>query len=407
MVRAAYALAGCVIWALWMTAASAQTTPVELPFGERASLALDKAALRAEGASPALLEKVGATPYRYFRLLAPQFAARTCYEFRDLRWRLPSVAVHGDAHIEQFVATADTFGLADFDRAGFGPAVVDLVRYAASIRLACRNAAWPCDAEQAIAAYFDAYHAALDRPVARAQPALVGRLRAGVPEDRQAWLQWADSLMQPLPAAEEQALRSGWRRFIDLMVEIAPERSPTFYQIARAGTFQLGIGSALERKLLIRIAGPSDAADDDVILEARTTATPDGRECVSRPVNGGSLHVVMLGAVLGQRVPNVFGFLPREGMREAPEWWIQSWDRGYRELSLADLQSQTDLNELARDAAAQLAGHFWTSFPEPLRGHQRFAQLRAFEMSADRVRRLAKTLADETVIEWERFRQQR
>ena len=67
------------------------------------------------------------------------FAARTCYEFRDVRWQLPSVAVHGDAHPEQFVVTDASFGLADFDRAGFGPAIVDLVRYAASVHLACRE----------------------------------------------------------------------------------------------------------------------------------------------------------------------------------------------------------------------------------------------------------------------------
>lgn len=46
------------------------------------------------------------------------------------RWRLPSGAVQGDAHLEQFVVTDDDFGLADFDNAGYGPAIVDLVRYA-------------------------------------------------------------------------------------------------------------------------------------------------------------------------------------------------------------------------------------------------------------------------------------
>jgi hypothetical protein len=78
-------------------------------FGEHASLRLTRATLRAQEASPALVEKLRSSAYRYFRLLARQFAARTCYEFRDLRWRLP-VAVHGDAHIEQFVVTNDASG---------------------------------------------------------------------------------------------------------------------------------------------------------------------------------------------------------------------------------------------------------------------------------------------------------
>ena len=54
----------------------------------------------------------------------------------------------------------------------------------------------------------------------------------------------------------------------------------------------------------------------------------------------------------------------------------------------------------------QLAGHFWTTFPEPLRGHLRFAQLRAFEMSHGRARTLARRFADETIRGWEAFKQQ-
>jgi diacylglycerol kinase family enzyme len=65
------------------------------------------------------------------------------------------------------------------------------------------------------------------------------------------------------------------------------------------------------------------------------------------------------------------------------------------------------VNELAADAGTQLAGHFWTTFPEPLRGHQRFAQLRALEMTERRARDLAAELARETVTEWGRFREQR
>jgi len=258
-----------------------------------------------------------------------------------------------------------------------------------------------------VAAYFNAYRAALDHPIARSQPAVVDRVRAGGHQDRQTWLQWTESLMQPMSAAEERTFRAGWGRFIRLMRETSPTRSETFYRISRVGTVEIGIGSALEPKTLIRIAGPTDQPDDDLILEARITATPGERECVSRPTNGGSLHVLMLTSLLGQRLPEIFGFLPREGTREAPELWIESWDPGYREVTLSDVRRQADLNELAIDAGSQLAGYFWTTFPEPLRGHQRFAQLRAFEMSEGRARDLARELARETLSEWDRFQRQR
>lgn len=393
--------------AVWISVVAAQAPSRDLPFGTPASFRVDKASLRSQGATPALLDKVGTSAYAYFRLLSHPFAERTCYEFRDLRWRLPSVAIHGDAHVEQFVVTDASYGLADFDRAGFGPAVVDLVRYAASVHLTCRNARWRCDPDQGVAAYFDAYRAALDHPVERTQPSIVGRIRAGERQDAQTWLQWADGLMEPLMPGDERAIRDGWWRFVELMKETSPTRPESFYRIVRVGALHLGIGSALEPKTLIRIAGPSDALDDDLILEARVTATPDGGECVSRPSNGGSLHVLMMTSLLAHRLPEVFGFLPREGASRAPELWIQSWDRGYRELSIADLRSQTELNDVAVDAGTQLAGHFWTTFPEPLRGHQRFAQLRALEMTTRRARELARKFADDTAAEWERFRRQR
>jgi hypothetical protein len=386
-------------------AASPQGGAASSLFGERINLHLDRGALRAQPGGPALLEKVDSSAFLYFRLLARQFAARACYAFRDLRARLPFVAVHGDAHIEQFVVTDDWYGLTDFDRAGFGPAVVDLVRYAASIHLACREAAWPCDAEQAVSAYIKAYGAALDRPVARVEPALVRRVRA--PQDRQRWFEWAEGLMQPLSIEEQRLLSTGWARFLALMEATLPARPDAFYRIVRAGVVRIGIGSGLEPKTLIRIAGPTDAPDDDLILEGRITTPPDPRDCISRPATGGSLHVLMFTSLLSQRLPEVFGFFPREGARNEEEIWIQSWDPGHRELSLADLRGQSDLNELATDAATQLAGHFWTNFPEQLRGYQRFAQLRALEMTDQRARTLAADLARETVSEWERFRKRR
>src|SRR4051794_33011577 len=97
-------------------------------FGSEASFTLDRAGLRARGASPELLAKLDGSAYAYFRTLARAYELRTCARFRDERWYLPVVAIHGDAHVEQFVVTPTTAGLEDFDQSAFGPAVVDIVR---------------------------------------------------------------------------------------------------------------------------------------------------------------------------------------------------------------------------------------------------------------------------------------
>jgi hypothetical protein len=383
----------------------AQPASPSPPADDIFSLQLSKAQLRAKGASDALLDKIGASAYRYFRAMAEPFKHRTCEAFRDLRWRLPSGAVHGDAHLEQFVVTDDDFGLADFDNAGYGPAIVDLVRYAASLHLACREIKGGCDPEPAVAAYFDAYRTALDHPVSRTRPAIVARVRAGLGREPEAWLQWADGLMQPLPHAEEERVRSEWFRFVALMRETTPARPESFYRIRRLGSVEIGLGSALERKMLIRIGGATDDPLDDVILEARYHSVPEFRGCVWRPI-GGSLNVFMLTSLLAHPLPEVFGVLPNPNGDELPEIWIQSWERGYRELSLSDVGGQADLNALAADAGTQLAGHFWTTSPEALRGYERFTQLRAFELTEQRARDLSRSLARDVIVEWGRYRAQ-
>jgi len=382
----------------------AAQAPGLAPFGEYVSLAVDKAALRERGASSDLLSRIDASAYRYFRLLGRQIAARTCFAFQDVRWRLPNVAVHGDAHLEQFVVTRATYGIEDFDQSGYGPAVVDLVRYAASIHVACRQAKWRCNPDEAVDSYFAAYRESLDHMVPSTTPGIVHRLRKAGPESTAAWLAWVDSQILPLPDDEADQDRRGWAEFVALATAVHPERPAREYEILRLGRIDIGVGSALEKKILIRTRGPSDAPEDDLILEMRLTTRPTGRECVWRPPHGGSLHVILLTSLLGRRMPDIFGFLPQEQDPTAPEWWVQSWDSGYREFSIDELATQTELNELAADAARQLAGHFWTKFPEPLRQYLRFAQLRAFELVDARARQLAKDLAAEAVTGWERFR---
>jgi hypothetical protein len=80
--------------------------------------------------------------------------------------------------------------------------------------------------------------------------------------------------MQPLARAEDERVRGEWYRFVALMRETNPARPETFYRISRLGSLEIGLGSALERKMLIRITGATDDPLDDVILEARYHSLP-------------------------------------------------------------------------------------------------------------------------------------
>jgi hypothetical protein len=376
-------------------------------FGAQESLALDKAAFRKKGLSPKLLAKLDASAFRYFRAINPESASKTCFAFKNQRWNLPVVAIHGDAHLEQFVVTRDSYGLEDFDQSGYGPAIVDLVRYATSLHLACREIAWPCRSDDAVNAYFKAYRAALDRLPVRRQPKVVERLRQKAPQETGAWLRWAESLMKPLPQGDDEAKRRAWAQFAARARAIDASRPPSFYDVVRLGTLEMGIGSAHETKVLLRIRGATDAPGDDLILEARSGSLGDGGACAWRPAHGGASQPLFFMAILGPRMPSVYGFVPLDEGPAAQEFWVQAWDPGYRELSIGDLENQAELEELAEDAASQLAGHFWTQFPEPLRLHQRHAQLRSFDLVEARARAFSRELADEVLAGWEAYRRSR
>ena len=383
----------------------AKTPSVVPTAGESSSLRLDKSQLRKGGIEPAQVTKIDASAFRYFRLLARPYEVRTCEAFKDMRWSLPVVAVHGDPHVEQFVVTSETYGVEDFDQSGYGPAVVDLVRYAASIDLAARELAWTCDSDQAVAKFFAAYRAALDKaPPPPQPPAVVERLRSRAPQARAAWLGWVDSQMIPLPAKEEAHARKAWTKFTDLQAAVRPDRPAAFFDIVRARVLKMGAGSALEKKMLIRVRGPSSDPDDDVVLEARAGDPSAASGCVWRPDHGSALHVLTFMAMLGPRMPEVVGYVGLSDDVQTRPFWVQSWTPGYVELALSDVRTQAELDELAEAAAQQLAGHYWTRMPEQLRLYLRYAQLKTFDLVRDRAIKLARELAQETLAEWERFR---
>jgi len=375
------------------------------PATESPSFRLDKAELRRAGIDATQIAKIDASAFRYFRLLARPYEIRTCDAFRDVRWTLPTVAVHGDLHVEQFVVTSETYGVEDFDQSGYGPAVVDLVRYAASIDLAARELAWRCNADQAVEKFFAAYRSALDKaPPQPHPPAVVDRLRRRAPQARAAWLEWVDRQMLPLPGGDEARARKAWTRFTDLQAAVRPDRPAAFFEIVRAGVLRMGVGSALERKLLVRVRGPSADPDDDVVLEARASEPPGASGCVWRPDQGSALHVLTFMALLGPRMPEVLGYVGLTETADTRPFWVQSWTPGYVELALPDVETQAELDELAEAAASQLAGHYWTRLPEPLRVYQRYAQLKSFDLVRERAMKLARELAQETTLAWERFR---
>jgi hypothetical protein len=367
------------------------------------TLDLSPAELDALADRPELLARVRSDPYAYFRLLPSAFSRRVCAEFAGLIDEMPLVNLHGDAHIEQYAETLSAHGLDDFDEAGMGPAFVDLVRFASSIHFACRRAAFDCDPDAAVKEFLDAYANALADPTATVPtPAWVDRERERTPVDREAFLAWAESLMKDVDAETRSWMMERWGLFARMMTRLRPETPDDYYQVEHFGAVDIGTGSALDAKFLLRIRGQTADPLDDVVVEVKPMNEVEA-PCLLRPPSGGMLMTLLPTVRMGRLQPVVLGYLPwdEEG-DDRSQWWVHSWDFGYRELDIGELTSQADLAEIARDVGNQLGRGHVNGIAAPLEELNRHAQARTLGMVRERVEVLAKRLADEVYQGWVR-----
>ena len=323
------------------------------------------------------------------------------------------VNLHGDAHLEQYAVTDEAYGLNDFDQAGFGPAVVDLVRFGASIHLACTHTAWSgCDPEAAIEVFLTQYLKAVMKPdLAGPIPTLVRRLRSQPVPSRRAFLDWAEGLMLDLPDASVRHVQNAWRDLSEMLYATEPERSIGFYVPRRLGGLDLGIGSALLNKLLVRVEGPSPSDLDDRIVEVKQQDPSPKTACVYHPPTGGVLYPQVMQLRLGRLRPEILAYLPHPGLTAEAEqhrggwmYWVHSWDPGYRELKVTEIAAQSELMEIAADVGRQLGQGHCRYVTAPLEAQHRFAHHTSIEEVRDQVFVTSRLLAAQVVEDWRKER---
>jgi hypothetical protein len=179
---------------------------------------------------------------------------------------------------------------------------------------------------------------------------------------------------------------------------------PGYFTLKRIGALRMGVGSYTTPKFLMRVEGPSSAADDDVILEAKEVSDLSGLSCISTPNDGKAVRVITGTRQIGRlrhQVLTVIRGLPTVAPMPR-EWWLRSWDRTYVEVRIPDLRSSRDLEELAFDAGAQLGSASLPSASTPAAvREQELATVASLE---PRVRRFAADLTREMRAAWEEFR---
>ncbi|MGF1508134.1 MAG: DUF2252 family protein [Myxococcota bacterium] len=307
--------------------------------------------------NPGLLKRILSSPHGYYRFINRRFTQAVCRCFRDLLPAMPTVNLHGDAHVEQYAITSRTRGLVDFDAATTGPPILDLVRFGVSIYLTAHHQGWTPMAPSLYESFLDGYQDALADPSARPEdPALVAQLRAGNPVDPVAFLRESTALMMPLEPELEARVREA------LAISFARIRRSSdfgeeadFFAIKKLGGFGLGIGSALSEKYLIRVEGPTVRDEDDVIFEAKELQSLGPGGCTDGAERVDPVRVLAVRSRF-EPVPERYLGYARIDDRS---FWMHDWQPSYLEMDAeGDLGDPEDFAEIVYDVGFQLGrGH--------------------------------------------------
>lgn len=344
-----------LVAAVWLAGAGAGCGHPELELeADRESLA----------AAPAeLLSKLRADPYNYFRFINHEWTSRVCEVFAGDLGSQPNVQLHGDAHLEQYAFTKSAWGLDDFDDSTRGPALVDIIRFLGSIDLTVRRRGWLRDRDLLFDRFVAGYRQGVLDPLHQPpRPGILDRLQGQrATPTNEAFLAWAETLMEPMSAKVTEAVTTAMSAFARTVQQDRPDLPDAYFHIARAGWLRMGIGSATAKKVLIRVDGPSIRPEDDVLLEAKAIRALADVRCLEVPSSRPTFRVITGNRQLGRLRHDILVAGPElpipelssEGSNLA-DWWIRSWEPSYREVSLDDFGSVEELATIVYDSGAQL-----------------------------------------------------
>jgi hypothetical protein len=311
--------------------------------------------------NPELLERVRATPHGYFRFINIPFSRVVCERFGHLMDDSPLGSarfpfnLHGDAHVEQYAITDLGRGLTDFDDSSEGPPWLDGLRFAVSLRLAARANGWEDRADEIVREFARGYWDVIEDSTRSAPvPAVAARYQATFQHDSVAYLAWVDSIMQPLTEADRQDLLDSLVPYSALMLATNPELETDFFEVVEVGALLLGVGSALDRKFLIRLSGPSSDPLDDVVIELKRVRSLAGIPCIQAD-DDDPFRILQGGARIAYQPFRFLGFVEHGGEM----FWTHAWVANYHELSVVEsFRDPGEIAEVAYDVGVQLGlGH--------------------------------------------------
>lgn len=344
------------VLALILSASCVESLPTDgdpRPIGEVSTGAIDVDP-RSLVELPKVDARLRSSPYAYYRFVAGPFSSAVCAHYGQATLAMPTVSLHGDAHIEQYAVADDGFGIVDFDDATAGPPVVDWLRFASSLWIATNFNG--DEAKYALQRFLEGYRRGLTDPecvLAAPEPKAVSRVRGRFKGSPLEWLNAVSSMIQPIHGIDEELMHQARRLYVDAMLRQNPEFDEHFFKLKAGGELEMGIGSAHEKKFLVRVEGPTDDPADDVILEKKEMKTHLTGLC-SRGTRVEASRVIDAEAKFSRTPQRLLGYVDVLGAH----FYVHAWRVHYKELSIADMSNPGEMAELAYDFGLQLGrGH--------------------------------------------------
>ncbi len=354
--------------------------------------------------NPKLLKRILKSPHGYFRFVNRAFATETCRRLAATVGHMPDVNLHGDAHVEQYAVTDLGRGLTDFDDSTSGPAAIDLLRFSVSLRLTCTQRGWDAAAEGLIARFLEGYRDALKNPkVESEEPSVVARIRSKFKYDRKAYFEWVDSIVKPVAELEQADLREALKPYVEMMHAEDSSLGAKYFQVKSIGGLQMGIGSALDLKYLVRVEGATPNAEDDVVLEVKEVRNLRGIACISHQDKIDPFRILVGQARIAYEPYKLLGYLSHRDR----VFWIHSWVDNYKEMKIAKtFKSVEELKEVVYDVGVQLGRGHPAKIADPLGLQLRMAQIKMLDLHKGDILRASLKMAADTLSAWTRFKQE-
>ena len=354
--------------------------------------------------NPDLLQRILASPHGYFRFINIPFSKEICRRFSRMLLGTPSFNLHGDAHIEQYAMTDLGRGLTDFDDSSTGPAVIDLLRFGVSLRLACRANGWTDQAGALYETFLRGYREALKDPTMEAPiPSIVARVKKEFKFDRVKYFKWVDSIMGPMPESESEALVTAMQPYFENMHLEKKELAPDFFAVVSVGSLKLGIGSAQDIKYLVRVQGKTPDPYDDIVLEVKQVRDLTAIDCITVAQSSDPFRVLVGQARIAYEPYHLLGYVRFKEM----SFWVHSWVDNYKEVKIEkSFASVKELGEVAYDVGVQLGRGHTNQIAAPLDAQLRREQLHLLSQHESRIKKACVDLTKLTVNAWQAFRDQ-